>query len=53
MTNAMIIIFDELGKLKNSIYSEKIKTMEDLKILEEKFLFAKRILEQMSVEKVA
>jgi len=52
-TNAMIIIFDELGKLKNSIYSEKIKTMEDLKILEEKFLFAKRILEQMSVEKVA
>ena len=52
-TNAMIIIFDELGKLKNSIYSEKIKTMEDLKILEEKFLFAKRILEQMSVERVA
>lgn len=52
-TNAMIIIFDELCKLKNSIYSDKMQTMEDLKILEEKFLFAKRILEQISVEKVA
>ena len=49
-TNAMIIIFDELGKLKNSIYSEKIKTMEDLKILEEKFLFAKSILKELEVK---
>ena len=37
-TNAIIIIFDELCKLKNSIYSDKMQTMEDLKILEEELL---------------
>ena len=37
-TNAIIIIFDELCKVKNSIYSDKMQTMEDLKILEEELL---------------
>lgn len=44
-TNAIIIIFDELCKLKNSIYSDKMQTMEDLKILEEKLLMILEILE--------
>ena len=49
-TNAIIIIFDELCKLKNSIYSEKMQTMEDLKILEEKFLFAESILKELQLK---
>ena len=44
-TNAIIIIFDELCKLKNSIYSDKMQTMEDLKILEEELLMILEILE--------
>ena len=44
-TNAIILIFDELCKLKNSIYSEKMQTMEDLKILEEELLMILEILE--------
>ena len=44
-TNAIILIFDELCKLKNSIYSDKMQTMEDLKILEEELLMILEILE--------
>ena len=44
-TNAIILIFDELCKLKNSIYSDKMQKMEDLKILEEELLMILEILE--------
>ena len=46
--NAMTLIFDELCELKNSIYSNKMQTIDDLKILEEKFLFAKSILKEVA-----
>ena len=50
----MTLIFDELCELKNSIYSNKMQIMDDLKILEEKFLFAKGILKKISeIQKVA
>jgi len=53
-TNATVIIFDELCKLKNTFYSTEIQNIDDLKIIEEKFLFSKSVLKKLSrIEKVA
>lgn len=46
--NLLVILNKKLCDLKATIFTDKIKNMEDLKILEEKFLFAKSILKEVA-----
>ena len=48
--NLLVILNKKLCDLKATIFTDKIKNMEDLKILEEKFLFAKSILKEVELK---
>lgn len=49
-TNPIVIINNKLCELKATLYTDEIKSMEDLKLIEEKFLFSKSILKEMSIK---
>jgi hypothetical protein len=50
MTNPLVVLNKKLCELKSTIFSDKVKSIEDLKILEEKFLFAESILKELQLK---
>ena len=49
-TNTIVIINNKLCELKLLLYTDKIKNTDDLKVIEEKFLFSKSILKELSLK---
>ena len=49
-TNPIVIINNKLCELKLLLYTDKIKNTDDLKVIEEKFLFSKSILKELSLK---
>ena len=49
-TNSIVIINNKLCELKLLLYTDKIKNTDDLKVIEEKFLFSKSILKELSLK---
>ena len=50
MNNPLVVLNKKLCELKFTIFSDKVESMNDLRIIEEKFLFAKSILKELEMK---
>ena len=50
MGNPLVVLNKKLCELKATIFSDKVESMNDLRIIEEKFLFAKSILKELEMK---
>lgn len=50
MDNPLVVLNKKLCELKSTIFSDKVECMNDLRIIEEKFLFAKSILKELEMK---
>ena len=50
MDNPLVVLNKKLCELKSTIFSDKVESMNDLRIIEEKFLFAKSILKELEMK---
>lgn len=51
--NPIVVMNNKLCRLKAKLYTDEVKTIQDLKIIEENFLFAKSVLNEIYINMVA